>query len=111
MAAELRHADLEGDARARRRLLENHREALSAQRFVRLAGLGPIFDFSRQLEQSDQVVADVEHRNEVSLVGHPRAILRAIQNVCAGTAALCGGLKYGGAESGCMESSRTPPAE
>ena len=79
MATELRHADLEGDAGARRCLLEDHREALSAQGFVGLARLGPVLDFSRQLEQANQVLADIEHRDEVSLGGHRRTILRTIQ--------------------------------
>ena len=41
LAAELAHADVEGDARARRRLVEDHRQHLAVERLRALAGLQP----------------------------------------------------------------------
>jgi len=70
MAAELRHPDLERDPRPSRGLLENHREALPAQRFVRLPGLRAILDARRELEEADQVVLDIEDRDEIALRAH-----------------------------------------
>ena len=56
-AAELVHAGLERDARARRRLLEHHRERAIAQRLVELVALEPILDPARALEQVIELVA------------------------------------------------------
>src|SRR5438876_2305840 len=70
LAPQLRHADLEGDARPSRRLLENHREALPTERFVRLPGLRAILDVPRKFEEADEIVLHVEHRDEIALRAH-----------------------------------------
>ena len=48
VAAELEHADLERHARARRRLLENHRQRLALQRVAKFLRI--LLDLPRQLE-------------------------------------------------------------
>ena len=56
-AAELVHAGLERDARARRVLLEHHRERAVVQRPVRLVALEALLDPARALEQVLELVA------------------------------------------------------
>ena len=56
-AAQLIHAGLERHARARRRLLEHHRERAIAQRLIDLVALEPILDPARALEQPRELVA------------------------------------------------------
>src|SRR5438128_11454679 len=70
MAAKLGHPDLERDPRPSRSLLEQHREALPAQRFVWLPGLRAVLDARRELEEADQVVLHIEDRDEIALRAH-----------------------------------------
>src|SRR5206468_10471607 len=55
--SELGHPDLERHASPRRRLLEDHREAPTSKRFVRLSGFRPILDAPGEFEQADEIIA------------------------------------------------------
>src|SRR2546430_1434010 len=70
MAAKLGHPNLERDPRPSRSLLEEHREALPAQRFVWLPGLRAVLNARRELEEADQVVLHIEDRDEIALRAH-----------------------------------------
>src|SRR5687767_5608645 len=56
-AAELRHPDLERDARARRGLLEHQRDALARERLGTLAAGPPSLERKRAVEQRAQFIA------------------------------------------------------
>src|SRR5438309_2079482 len=80
--SELGHSDLERHASPRRRLLEDHREAPPAKRLVWLSGFRPILDAPGEVEQGDEIVADVAHRHEIAFSCHGRrSIRRGVQNV------------------------------
>src|SRR5690606_32987485 len=55
LAAELAHADIEGNAGTRRRLLEDHRQHLAGQRLVGLARLQPVLARARIVENRPQL--------------------------------------------------------
>src|SRR5690606_38285541 len=74
VAAELERADLEGDARAGRALLEDHGERLAGER---LAAVLAELDAPGEVEDVVELVgAEVRDLEEIALLGHGRQGLR-----------------------------------
>src|SRR3989441_3414080 len=70
VAAELRHADLKRHPRPGRSLFENHRQALTAERLVRLPRLRAGLDACRALAETHQIGLHAENRDEIALRAH-----------------------------------------
>src|SRR5262245_31265337 len=80
VAVQLRHAGLEGHARAQRWFPENHRQRLSVQRF--LVGAGILLHVDGLLQnRGDLLDGEIPYRNEVPAFewlhgSHPQGVMR-----------------------------------